>query len=131
MIDFYPPPFVRDYYAWCVDPAWNPDAPEPVPALVREVCDCCNGTGTTWLGRPRGDAVVFCADEWNYMHPDEQDEWMDGTYDRPCPECEGRRVIDVPTPTGTPAGVWKAWEDHCEREWADARVAAQEIAMGC
>ena len=55
---------------------------------------------------------------------------MDGTYDRPCPECDGRRVVDEPDPERTPAGVWKAWEDHCEQVWADARVQAQEIAMG-
>ena len=122
-------PFVRDYFEWCIDPA-NPDAPEPVPALLRVVCDCCNGTGTTWLGRPAHDAVCFTGSDWNDLHPDERDEWMDGTYDRPCPECDGRRVVDEPDPERTPAGVWKAWEDHCEQVWADARVQAQEIAMG-
>lgn len=130
MIDFYPTPFVRDYFAWCVDPA-NPDAPEPTPAFAREVCDCCNGTGTTWLGRTRGDAVCFTGDEWNHMHGDEQDEWMDGTYDRPCPECDGLRIVDVPTSEGTPPAVWAAWTVHCHMVWEDQRVEAQERAMGC
>jgi hypothetical protein len=64
------------------------------------------------------------------MHPDEQDEWMDGTYDRPCPECGGLRIVDVPDPERTPDAVWAAWLAHCEQEWRDRAVEAQELRMG-
>jgi hypothetical protein len=127
--DFHPTPMFSDWISWCVSPE-NPDAPAPVPAFVREVCRTCRGKGTTWLGRPSSDAVSFTGGEWNEMHPDEQDEWMDGTYDQPCPECKGLRVVDEPTAEGTPPAVWAAWMAHCEQEWQDRAVEAQELRMG-
>lgn len=126
--DFHPTPDFRDWISWCESP--ENDAPVGVPAWVRKVCDCCNGTGTTWLGRTRGDAVSFSGEEWNHMHPDEQDEWMNGTYDQPCPECDGLRIVDVPDEQSTPAAVWAVWEAHVYSVWQDRAVEAQELRMG-
>ena len=128
--DFHPTPDFRDWISWCVSPE-NPDAPVEVPAWVREVCGTCRGKGTTWLGRPSNDAVWFGADEWNDLHPDEQDEWMDGTYDQPCPLCDGQRVLDVPTPEGTPTAVWEAWEAHEREEWEHRAEVRAEMRAGC
>jgi len=131
MIDFlFLSPVARSYFEWCVDPD-NPDAPEAVPALVREVCGECQGRGVTWLGRPRWDAVSFGGDEWAEMGPESQDDWISGVYDQPCPVCAGRRVVDVPTPEGTPTAVWEAWVAHEQDEWEHEAQVRAEIRAGC
>ena len=124
-------PTARAYFAWCVDPE-NPDAHDPaLLRLERIVCTTCRGKGSTWLGREPWDAVSFTGGEWNEMHPDEQDEWMDGTYDQPCPLCDGQRVLDVPTPEGTPTAVWEAWEAHEREEWEHWAEVRAEMRAGC
>ena len=126
--DFHPTPDFRDWIRWCASPE-NPDAAE-IPAWKRIVCPTCSGRGTTWLGRPAHDAVCFTGSDWNDLHPDERDEWMDGTYDQPCPECGGLRVVDEPDEESTPAAVWAVWEAHCVSVWQDRQVEAQELRMG-
>lgn len=127
MIDFLPGRYVREFCAFCAEEG------DPMPALVRVVCDACRGRGSTWLGREPWDAVSFTGGEWDELHPDEQDEWMGGMYDQPCPLCNGQRVVDLPDPEATPPAVWAAWEAF-EQELYECDAigrAEQRFAEGC
>lgn len=53
-----------------------------------EVCPHCRGEGksSSYLGS-------FTQDEMDEMGDEFLEEYMAGRYDRPCPECDGRRVV--------------------------------------
>jgi hypothetical protein len=101
---------------------------------VMVVCNICRGKGTTWHGwggRNGGPACSFSGDEWNDMHDDDREGYMDGTYDAPCPECLGHNVVECIVPESTPEGFLAGWHASLEEDARDRAVQAQEIAMGC
>jgi len=57
-----------------------------------EVCDLCNGKGTTV--NPSIDAGGLTQEDFD-EDPDFEEEYFSGTYDIPCPQCRGKRVIPV------------------------------------
>lgn len=58
-----------------------------------EVCYDCSGRGTTYLGWTTKDQPAFTREDFDYEGPDFFEDYMSGFYDRPCPTCEGQRVV--------------------------------------
>lgn len=63
-------------------------------AIRFEVCPLCNGKGSHV--NPSIDAHGLSAEDFA-EDPDFAREYFRGTYDQPCNECGGRRVVPVPT----------------------------------
>ena len=127
MIDFLPGRYVREFCAF------QSEEGDPMPALVRVVCDACRGRGSTWHGRIGRDAVSFTSGEWDELGHETQDDYMSGAYDDLCPICNGQRVVDLPDPEATPPAVWAAWEAF-EQELYECDAigrAEQRFAEGC
>lgn len=62
-----------------------------------EVCGSCDGSGVT-TRHIECDGGGFTSSEWAEMcdgDPDFAEDYMSGKYDRPCEECNGRRVAPV------------------------------------
>lgn len=113
---------------------YDGDDPDDVPVgplvLYKIVCPDCDGKGTTWLGRPAHDAIVFTGDEWNEMDYEERDDWMGGFYDGICPECNGKNVVDEVNRDHTSPEVLKAWDEWIN-DYYDMRAAERmERMMG-
>lgn len=58
--------------------------------FVYEVCDHCNGHGTSsaYLG-------AFTQSEWAEESDEFKEDYLAGRYDRPCETCGGQRVVPV------------------------------------
>lgn len=97
---------------------------------IKEVCTDCQGSGTTWLGRPASDAVSFTQTEWEELDYDERDRWINGTYDSTCPECNGKNVIDVLDESQSHSDVVDAHERWMIDLYEYQAEAAAELAMG-
>ncbi len=95
------------------------------------VCPDCSGHGVTWLGRPSNDAVSFTQSEWAEFGYEEQNDWMGGTYDRTCPECHGKNVVDVVDESITDSTIVNGWNEWMADYNEDEAVMAAERAMGC
>jgi hypothetical protein len=99
----------------------------------RQVCSCCRGTGTTYLGWHDYEQPAFTQEDFDYEGPDFQEDYMTGRYDRQCPECKGKNVvleIDWDTLDEKDPMI-KAYMDHLEQEhYYDAEREA-ERRMGC
>lgn len=62
-----------------------------------EVCDSCGGRGTT-TSHIEPDGGGYTSSEWAEAcdgDPDFAEDYFDGVYDRPCPDCGGRNVVPV------------------------------------
>ena len=57
-----------------------------------EVCDLCNGKGTTV--NPSIDAGGLSQEDFE-EDPDFEEEYFSGRYDITCPQCRGKRVVPV------------------------------------
>ncbi|MBV1929318.1 MAG: hypothetical protein KUG81_07395 [Gammaproteobacteria bacterium] len=98
-----------------------------------EVCGCCRGTGTTYLGWHSSEQPAFTQEDFDYEGPDFMEDYMTGRYDKTCPECNGRTTtleidwdnLDEKDP------MIKAYMNHLEQEdYHDAEREA-ERRMGC
>jgi len=100
-----------------------------------EVCGCCNGNGTTYLGWASRDQPAFTSEDFAEEGPDFAEEYFGGHYDKPCPECNGRttvKVIDEDACT-TPE-LKEALDAYHERQEDDAaydRECRAERDFGC
>ena len=108
-------------------------AGETVVPAEYEICDACRGTGVTTRHIER-DGGGFTASEWAeecYEDPDFAEDYLSGVYDRPCPECQGVRVIPVPRWTEDLELLRVAVEDYYDqqRRWEHERRA--EKRLGC
>ena len=62
----------------------------------RVVCPCCDGRGVTvhgFGGRYGGAYASYTADEWHELGEETQEDYRDGTFDAPCPDCGGANVV--------------------------------------
>ena len=60
---------------------------ETYPAKY-EVCPTCKGKGTSSL-----HLGVFTSEDMYELGPEFQEDYMNGRYDEPCPECNGRTTV--------------------------------------
>jgi hypothetical protein len=98
---------------------------ETTVATVKEVCGTCNGEGKScaYLG-------AFGREDFD-NDPEFEESYFAGHYDKVCPECNGLRVVDVPTEEGTEPDAWAMYLDKIKgyREYAAERES--ERRMGC
>jgi len=92
----------------------------------KEVCPRCDGEGTTWGGLSFTESEV---DEYG------RDEFMEALagkrFDRPCEECGGLRVVDVPDEDRTDPEVWKQWLAQEQAGYELRAAEAAERMAGC
>lgn len=55
------------------------------------VCGHCSGTGTS-----SAHLGAWTADEWSQESYEFREDYLNGLYDKECPECHGLRVVAVP-----------------------------------
>lgn len=88
-----------------------------------EICQSCYGEGTTTSHiEPVGGG--FTSSEWAeacYDNPDFAEDYFSGKYDRPCPRCDGGKVL-VPDLDSWPDEAKKSWIEKEEYE-AEERAA--------
>lgn len=78
---------------------------------VYEVCDTCNGKGSHV--NPSIDCCGLTSEDFA-DDPDFAEDYFDGTYDVPCYECEGRRVVPEPDESRLPD-----WYEEWARDRGD------------
>lgn len=100
-----------------------------IAVLKRVLCPCCNGTGTTTFGWHSDDPAVFTQSDFE-EDPDLYYELREGAYDKTCPECGGRNVVDAIDYERTPLATVKAWEEYLADEYEYDAVCRAERAMG-
>lgn len=93
-------------------------------ASRKEVCGTCRGEGksSAYLGAFSGEDMA--------NDPDFFEDYMDGAYDRVCPECNGNRVVDVPDESRTPPEVWAKYVEDCDENAYIDRMQEAERRMG-
>lgn len=102
----------------------------PRVVMAREVCPTCDGTGTTWHGRPVSDAVAFTQSEWGELDDDDRHGYMSGRYDGVCPDCNGKNVIEVIDEQATDPKVTAMWNDWIKSAYETSYIEHQERMMG-
>lgn len=93
-------------------------------ASHKEVCGTCRGEGksSAYLG-------AFSREDMD-NDPDFYEDYMQGAYDRVCPECNGDRVVDVPDEKRTKPEVWAKFIEHCNEEVHYHSMCEMERRMG-
>lgn len=95
-----------------------------------EVCDHCQGRGTT-CRHVECDGGGFTASEWAEQDEDFREDYLAGVYDRTCDGCNGRTTVKVVDWDRLSPDDAKAYMQQLE---ADAYCRAEERAerrMGC
>lgn len=90
-----------------------------------EVCPSCRGRGASmrYLG-------AMTADEWDEMDSEWQDDYIARRFDRPCDECHGQRVVEVPDRDRWAPEHLAAWEEQ-QRDLAEvAAIERMERMVG-
>jgi hypothetical protein len=99
-------------------------------ALAYEVCDGCDGSGTTTFGWHRSEAAAFTADDLDEMGYEGREELASGAYDRACPTCEGLRVIQVFDADCTNPALIAAFRENVASIAEANAIHAAEARMG-
>ena len=60
----------------------------------RAICWSCDGHGVT-TAHVESDGGGITGDEWAQWDSDERESYFSGAYDRPCPDCNGQKVVDA------------------------------------
>lgn len=98
-----------------------------------EVCDCCRGRGTTYLGWHASEQPAFTAEDFYEEGPDFQEDYMSGQYDRACPECKGRTTtLNISwDKLNKKDPLVEAYLDYLEEESYYQAQCEAERRMGC
>lgn len=91
-----------------------------------EICDDCQGDGTTYLGWAAVDQPAFTAEDFE-EDPDFRADYLSGAYDKDCPTCDGTgkvREIDEDAAAARFPEAFQAYIDDCQAE-ADYRAAVR------
>lgn len=87
-----------------------------------DVCPRCSGSGTHV--NPAVDGNGISREDFD-QDPDFEREYIAGTYDVPCYQCNGKRVVLVPDEDANDAALLKQYYDQRD---AIAREDAQDAA---
>ena len=103
-----------------------------LPARL-ELCDLCSGKGS--VVDPSIDAGGLSQDDF-YDDPGFEEEYHGGTYDIPCPQCRGKRVVPVVNYEGLAPEQKKEFDEYqreqaeiAEEEYNDRRTRMGEMGM--
>ena len=91
-----------------------------------EVCETCNGRGA--VVNPSIDEQGLTQEDFD-QDPDFREEYCQGRYDIPCPECKGRNVVLVPDEKNDPAAL-EAYQRIVEGAVDSVRERMHEREMG-
>lgn len=100
----------------------------------REVCGCCDGKGTTYLGWSDSEQPAFTYEDFAEEGPDFYEDYMTGRYDRQCPECKGLRVIKVIEEKSVPEKLkplYQAYRESLEADYYFDAISEAERRFGC
>jgi len=103
---------------------------ETLPGVYK-VCGLCRGPGA--VVNPSIDSGGISGEDWDCWDDDEQDHYMRGSYDVPCPECKSNRVvaeINVAALTDAQKKTLAVIEEWEEDDAAHDAECAAERAMG-
>ena len=112
-----------------IEAHFDEDEEREVPALTcpsqMVVCGRCAGSGVT---------TAICEDGmdpemWDEMNGDEREEYIDGVYDKPCPDCKGLRVVPEPRLDALTAEDRKRFDKYESDLNDDAVEAAYEARV--
>ena len=76
-----------------------------------EVCGHCEGRGTS-----SAHLGAFSREEMDEQGPEFLEDYLRGAYDRPCPECQGKRVVAVLDRKACPPDLLKVYDGHLSDE---------------
>lgn len=99
-----------------------------------EVCGCCRGTGTTTFGYSSRDQIAWTQSEWAEEDPEFREDYMNGYYDKSCPECGGRttvKVIDERCFNKDQEKWYQAYCKYMEAGYHCDMIAEAERRFGC
>tara|TARA_R110000868_G_scaffold176248_1_gene413714 strand:+ start:127 stop:474 length:348 start_codon:yes stop_codon:yes gene_type:complete len=106
------------------DPATDEETEVVLPTKCA-VCDVCNGKGS--VGHPAYDGMpisIFNDD------PEHADDYFSGRLDVTCPECSGKRVVDVVDTERMSAEHVELWYQQLEAERDSYLERQAERRMG-
>lgn len=96
-----------------------------------EICDDCQGNGTTYLGWASRDQPAFTREDFDREGPDFFEDYMSGAYDKECPACKGSGKVKVIDEAQCKLEDLKRLHD-AEREEAEYQaICEMERRMGC
>lgn len=110
------------------DPEGNIDL-DNIPAKY-EVCNSCYGTGTT-TRHVEMDGGGFTASEWAEQDDEFKEDYLNGVYDRPCPECKGQRVVAEVNEEACSKEFLDIYHKYLEEERRFRMEEAAERRWGC
>jgi hypothetical protein len=103
------------------------------------VCPDCEGHGTS-----SAHLGAFTSDEWDQMDYEWRDDYVAGRFDRACPTCNGKRVVEgchCGQPLASSSNIWSGvyflsgcWNHLSEddqRQLDDDAMSASELRAGC
>lgn len=98
---------------------------QEMPARYK-LCPTCEGRGMQAL-----HGIAITAEEWNSPDWDDEsrEQYLNGGYDTPCTECNGRRVVAVPDRTRATPEQLAAYNDWLEFKREEARERYYESRM--
>lgn len=92
-------------------------------------CWYCDGAGR--ISNPAIDGNGISADEWAEWDDESQDDYLSGRWDVPCPDCEGRRTVEVPDEARCSADELARYQADLDDAAEQAAERAAELAAGC
>ena len=99
-----------------------------------EVCGCCQGRGTTTFGHTAANQIAWTQSEWAEEDSDFREDYINGHYDQPCPECNGRTttsVIDEKKFNEEQTKWYAVWCKDRESSHYIDEIAEAERRFGC
>lgn len=114
---------------WLPDPSLDDDREIEVKLPVHfEVCVGCRGQGVT-TSHIDGNGIT--GDEMRELGQAFKDDYLSGVYDRPCPDCGGKRVQEVVDRDRLTPAHLKAYIEICDDHDDAIRERAAEMRAGC
>jgi len=101
-----------------------------------DVCGCCQGTGTTYLGWSAEEQPAFTMEDMHEEGPDFYEDYMGGRYNKTCPKCAGKRVVLVfdvnpKLMSEKDKAIWEAYEDQLASDAYYDAIERAERRFGC
>lgn len=93
-----------------------------------EVCDECGGRGTTYLGWSAAEQPSYGYEDFQ-EDPDFAEAYMNREYDRSCPGCDGRNVVEEFDDKGSSPDAVESWHEWITCAYEDAAVRRMESGI--
>lgn len=94
-----------------------------------EVCSSCEGSGVT-CSHVECDGGGFTSSEWAEQDDDFKEDYLAGRYDRPCPDCKGKRVVLVVDEAACNPELLKLYRKQQDEVAETYRIEAMERRFG-